>query len=184
MTILVVTAPTSPACAHAGSGVLLGGMKTPDVGEKIPLFSAPVVGAGYEPGAVIRSEDLADGRSDVVLYFYPKDDTPGCTKQACALRDGWDAIKDKARVFGVSINDAKSHEKFIQKYDLPFPLIVDVEHKIADLFGVWVEKSLYGRKYWGTERSSFVMGPDGTIKAVLRKVAPGEHLKKVLAALG
>lgn len=119
----------------------------------------------------------------MVLYFYPKDDTPGCTKQACGLRDGWNRITKTARVFGVSVDSIKSHEKFIRKHDLPFPILSDEDHALVEAYGVWVEKSLYGRKYMGTERTTFVIGPDGMIKAVLPKVKPDEHLDQVLAAL-
>lgn len=119
----------------------------------------------------------------MVLYFYPKDDTPGCTKQACGLRDGWNRIAKKARVFGVSVDSIKSHEKFIKKHHLPFPILSDEDHALVEAYGVWVEKSLYGRKYMGTERTTFVIGPDGRIKAVLPKVKPDEHLDQVLAVL-
>lgn len=98
----------------------------PAPGSKAPFFEAPVVGGGYQPGETVRLEDLK-GHS-VVLYFYPKDDTPGCTKQACALRDGWSRISKKARVFGVSVDSIKSHEKFIRKHDLPFPILSDESH--------------------------------------------------------
>lgn len=130
---------------------------------------------------MVKLSDLK-GES-VVLYFYPKDDTPGCTKQACGLRDGWAEISKKAKVFGVSIDSLKSHEKFIKKYELPFPILSDEDHAIAEAFGVWVEKSMYGKKYMGTERTTFVIGPDGKIKAVLPKVKPEEHLEQVLKLL-
>jgi peroxiredoxin Q/BCP len=121
----------------------------------------------------------------VVLYFYPKDDTPGCTTQACALRDEWDDFrKMKAEIFGVSIDPAKSHTKFIEKHALPFPLLSDEKKELVEAFGVWVEKSMYGKKYMGTERSTFVIGPEGKIRAIFRKVKPGEHnsvLRKELA---
>lgn len=127
---------------------------------------------------------LSDLRGEtVVLYFYPKDDTPGCTKQACALRDGWADITTKAKVFGVSIDSVKSHEKFIQKYSLPFPILSDEDQNIVSAYGVWVEKNMYGKKYMGTERTTFVIGPDGVIKAVFPKVKPEEHLEKVLEVL-
>ena len=91
----------------------------------------------------------------VVLYFYPKDDTPGCTAQACGLRDAWSEFDGRAEIFGVSIDSTASHEKFIAKYDLPFPLLSDREKKIVNAYGVWVEKSMYGRKYMGAERTHF-----------------------------
>ncbi len=153
----------------------------PSPGTKAPSFNAPVAGSGYEAGATVKLSDLKG--ETVVLYFYPKDDTPGCTKQACGLRDGWAEISKKAMVFGVSIDSLKSHEKFIKKYELPFPILSDEDHAIAEAFGVWVEKSMYGKKYMGTERTTFVIGPDGKIKAVLPKVKPEEHLEQLLKLL-
>ncbi|MCB0878913.1 MAG: thioredoxin-dependent thiol peroxidase [Thermoleophilia bacterium] len=122
----------------------------------------------------------------VVLYFYPKDDTPGCTTQACALRDSWsefDAVDDLL-VYGVSPDDAASHQKFRTKHDLPFHLLVDEDHKLADAFGLWVEKSMYGKKYWGIERSTVILAADGTVQAVKRKVKPGEHVDWLRGELG
>src|SRR6185312_3768037 len=101
----------------------------------------------------------------------------------CALRDGWSKISKKAKVFGISINNIKSHEKFIQKFDLPFPIIADEDHQIAEAYGVWVEKSMYGKKYMGTERTTFVIGPDGSIQSVYRKVKPAEHTDILLTDL-
>jgi peroxiredoxin Q/BCP len=153
----------------------------PQPGTKAPTFSAVAIGGRYsEPTSV----QLADFKGKtVVLYFYPKDDTPGCTKQACALRDGWQDISAKAEVLGVSVDSIKSHEKFIKKHDLPFPILSDEEHSIVEAYGVWVEKSMYGKTYFGTERTTFIIGPDATIKAVLPKVKPDEHLKQVLQLL-
>ncbi len=150
-------------------------------GSPAPDFQAPVVGGDYATGATLRLADLKG--QTVVLYFYPKDDTPGCTKQACALRDDWAKIARKARLFGVSIDPVKRHAKFIHKYELPFPLISDEDKKIVEAYGVWVEKSLYGKKYMGTERSTFVIGPDGKCRAVFRKVSPAEHLDLLLSVL-
>ena len=150
-------------------------------GSIAPDFTTTAVGGEYGDGTTVS---LSDFRGEtVVLYFYPKDDTPGCTTQACALRDGWVGVKGKARLFGVSIDPAKKHRKFIDKYSLPFPLLSDESKAIVDAYGVWVQKSMYGKKYMGTERSTFVIGPDGRIGVILRKVAPGEHLKQLLAAL-
>jgi len=150
-------------------------------GDKAPTFTATAVGGVYGWGETVK---LADFKGQtVVLYFYPKDDTPGCTKQACALRDAWKEFTDRAVVFGVSIDSAKSHVKFVTKYSLPFPLISDEDRKIVAAYGVWVEKSMYGRKYMGTERSTFIVGPEGKIKAVFRKVKPEEHTDLILAAL-
>ncbi len=153
----------------------------PAIGQKAPAFEAAVVGPVHAPGEVIQLSALKG--ATVVLYFYPKDDTPGCTTQACGLRDGWQRLAKKARVFGSSPDSAARHAKFIQKHSLPFPLIVDEDHRIAEAYGVWVEKSLYGRKYFGVERTTFVIGPEGEIRAVLPKVKPAEHLEQVLAVL-
>ena len=150
-------------------------------GSKAPAFQSPVVGGSYEVGQKLKLSDLKG--EHVVLYFYPKDDTPGCTKQACALRDGWQQIAEKARVFGVSIDSVKSHEKFIKKHQLPFPLISDEDMSIVNAYGVWVEKSMYGKTYMGTERTTFVISPDGKIKAVFPKVKPDEHLDLILSVL-
>ena len=153
----------------------------PQPGTKAPAFSAQAIGGGYTSSTLVTLADLKG--ETVVLYFYPKDDTPGCTKQACALRDGWEEISTKAKVFGVSIDPIKSHEKFIKKHSLPFPILSDEDHRIVEAYGVWVEKSMYGKTYFGTERTTFVIGPDGKIKAVLPKVKPDEHLAKLLALL-
>ncbi len=156
---------------------------TPELtGKNAPAFKAPVIGGGYVEGATLSLADLKG--QTVVLYFYPKDDTPGCTTQACALRDGWSRIQQRAAVFGVSVDPLKSHAKFIKKHSLPFPLISDEAKEIVQAYGLWVEKSMYGKKYMGTERSTVIIGPDGKVKAVLRKVRPEEHLDLVLQALG
>ena len=109
--------------------------------------------------------------------------TPGCTKQACALRDGWQEISAKAKVFGVSIDSIKSHEKFIKKHKLPFPIISDDEHAIVEAYGVWVEKSMYGKTYMGTERTTFIIDAEGKIKATLPKIKPEDHFAQVLSLL-
>jgi thioredoxin-dependent peroxiredoxin len=121
----------------------------------------------------------------VVLYFYPKADTPGCTTQACGVRDhrpDYDAAD--AVVLGVSPDAVKATSKFDQKYGLGFPLLADEGHQVAEQYGVWVKKSMYGREYMGNERTTFVIAPDGTIKDILRKVKPAEHDDLVLAAIG
>jgi len=151
------------------------------VGDKAPAFTATAVGGAYGEGQEVALKALRG--KNVVLYFYPKDDTPGCTKQACGLRDAWKDFAGKAEVFGVSIDSVRSHEKFIAKYELPFPLLSDEDHKIVEAYGVWVEKSMYGKKYMGTERSTFVIDGDGKIKAIFRKVKPDDHAAEVLAAL-
>ena len=151
------------------------------VGDNAPAFSTVAVGGDFGAGKSVSFADFA-GRI-VVLYFYPKDDTPGCTTQACALRDEWAEFSGRAVIFGVSPDSAKSHAKFIAKHSLPFPLLVDEEKKIVGDYGVWVEKSMYGKKYMGTERSTFVIGSDGKISAILRKVKPAEHTGLLRAAL-
>lgn len=151
------------------------------VGDKAPNFRAVAVGGEYGPG---REVSLADFRgTPVVLYFYPKDDTPGCTVQACGLRDARTDLSDGARIFGVSIDPPPSHEKFIKKYRLPFPLLSDPTKEIVNAYGVWVEKSMYGKKYMGAERSTFVIDGTGTIAAIFRKVKPEEHAATVQEAL-
>jgi peroxiredoxin Q/BCP len=147
------------------------------IGAKAPAFSAP-----DQSGKTVSLSDFAGKK--VVLYFYPKDDTPGCTTEACSFRDEHAAFKKKgAVVLGVSPDDAKSHTKFIEKFSLPFTLIADEGHKIAENYGVWVEKSMYGKKYMGVERSTFVIDPAGKLNAIYRKVKPAEHTAEVLAAL-
>jgi peroxiredoxin Q/BCP len=120
----------------------------------------------------------------VILYFYPKDDTPGCTVQACSIRDAWGEFERRgAVVLGVSPDGVASHVKFKQKYGLPFTLLADKDHAVAEAYGVWVEKSMLGKTYMGIERSTFVIAADGTVAKVLRKVKPDEHTDDVLAAL-
>lgn len=122
--------------------------------------------------------------SRVILYFYPKDDTPGCTTQACALRDGWAEVEAlDVTLFGISPDSPASHAKFRAKYDLPYPLLADEGHAVAEAYGVWVEKSMYGKKYMGVERSTFIIGPDGKLEHVLHKVKPGEHLELIVKTL-
>jgi peroxiredoxin Q/BCP len=151
------------------------------IGDRAPAFEAIAVGGKYGDGTTVSLSDFK-GRS-VVLYFYPKDDTSGCTTQACSLRDSWSQLAGKAEIFGVSIDPPKSHRKFIDKFTLPFPLLSDEKREIVADYEVWVEKSMYGKKYMGTERSTFVIGPEGRIKAILRKVKPGEHVAELLKVL-
>ena len=120
----------------------------------------------------------------VVLYFYPKDDTPGCTAQACGIRDAWGEFQRAgAVVLGVSPDDAASHAKFKEKYGLQFPLLADPDHAVAEEYGVWGEKHLYGKTYMGIVRSTFVIAADGNVTKVMRKVKPDTHADDVLAAL-
>ena len=121
----------------------------------------------------------------VVLYFYPKDDTPGCTKEACSFRDSNDVYAEKdIKVFGISIDDEKSHQKFITKYQLPFDLIADIDKKIVEKYGVWGEKSMYGRTYMGTHRKTFLIDEEGRIAKIFDKVKVSEHADEVLKAFG
>jgi thioredoxin-dependent peroxiredoxin len=158
-------------------------MKTElQVGDPAPEFSAHGVGGRFGEGTPVSLADFA-GRP-LVLYFYPKDDTPGCTTQACGLRDAWPIMGEPVEILGVSPDSVASHQKFIRKYQLPFPLLVDEDKAIARAFGVWVEKSFYGIKKMGVERSTFVIGPDGKLQAILRKVKPKLHvdqLREILA---
>jgi len=140
---------------------------------------APTVLGKDQNGTEINLETYKGKK--VVLYFYPKDDTPGCTDQACDLRDNIGAIKNAGyEIIGVSIDNEKSHRKFIEKFSLPFPLIADVDKKIVEAFGVWVEKSMYGKKYMGTARVTFVIDENGVIVNVIDKVKTKEHTAQIL----
>jgi len=120
----------------------------------------------------------------VVLYFYPRDDTPGCTTEACEFRDAWAEVKKTgAVVLGVSPDTAASHQKFKSKFKLPFPLLADPDHKVAERYGAWGERSMYGRKFQGILRTTFVIGPDGRIKKVFERVKPKGHAGEVLETL-
>jgi peroxiredoxin Q/BCP len=120
----------------------------------------------------------------VVLYFYPKDDTPGCTTQACGIRDAYSDFRDRgAVVLGVSPDDEGSHVRFKDKYSLPFTLLADPDHEVAEEYGVWKERNLYGKKSMGIERSTFVIDADGNVSKVMRRVKPDTHAADVLAAL-
>ncbi len=147
----------------------------PAVGSKAPVFTAEA-----STGGKVR---LADFKGQVVvLYFYPKDDTSGCTKQACGFRDAHpDYSSAGVVVLGVSPDPIRSHEKFISKYDLPFVLLADEDHAICTAYGTWQQKSMYGRKYMGVARTTFVIGPDGKIAHVFEKVKPAGHETEVLA---
>ncbi len=151
----------------------------PELGKMAPDFTATMVDGETETELTLSA---LHGET-VVLFFYPKDSTPGCTIQACSLRDHWAKLKDKARVFGVSADGVASHKKFISKRQLPYPLIADPDKAICQAFGVWVQKSMMGKKYMGVERSTFVIDPEGRIKAHLEKVSPLSHTEKLLEIL-
>jgi thioredoxin-dependent peroxiredoxin len=146
-------------------------------GDPAPDFSAATSGGG--------KVSLADFKGkNVILYFYPKDDTPGCTKEACAFRDRLAEFRKRGVVvLGVSTDSVKSHDKFVEKFKLPFPLLADEDKKIVEAYGVWGEKSFMGRKYMGTHRVTFLIGGDGRIKKIWPQVKPDEHADEVLAAL-
>jgi thioredoxin-dependent peroxiredoxin len=146
-------------------------------GDAAPKFTAATNGGGKISLAEYKGQN-------VILYFYPRDDTPGCTKEACAFRDLFaDFKKAGAVILGVSPDPVKAHDKFAEKFKLPFPLLADEDKKIVNAYGVWGEKSFMGRKYLGTFRVTFLIGPDGRIKKIWPAVKPEEHAQEVLAAL-
>jgi peroxiredoxin Q/BCP len=151
------------------------------VGDPAPDFKGTAVGGIYGGGQQVKLADFAG--SILVLYFYPKDGTPGCTAQACELRDSWRELQSKAELFGVSVDSAESHQEFIKKHGLPFPLLSDPDQEIVKAYHVWVEKSMYGKKYLGTERTTYLIGPDQKIKAILKKVKSTGHVAKLLEVL-
>jgi peroxiredoxin Q/BCP len=143
---------------------------------------APDFELATDTGETVKLSDLRG--KQVVLYFYPKDDTPGCTTQACGIRDAWGEFERAgAVILGVSPDDVDSHGKFKEKYSLPFTLLADEGHHVADAYGVWAEKTYMGRTYWGVERSTFVIGEDGNVKKVMHQVKPATHADDVLAVL-
>ena len=156
-------------------------MFKPDIkleeGDLAPEFSAATNGGGKISLAELKGKN-------VILYFYPKDDTSGCTKEACAFRDGFAEFKKRgAVILGVSPDSVKSHDKFVKKFNLPFTLLADEDKKIVEAYGVWGMKIFWGRKYLGTHRVTFLIGPDGRIKKIWPDVKPEEHAAEVLAAL-
>ena len=148
-----------------------------EAGKKAPDFSVTTDGGGK-----VKLSDFKG--KNVILYFYPKDDTPGCTKQACGYRDAKPNFsKAKAVVLGVSKDSVARHDKFRDKYDLNFPLLSDEDGKICEKYGTWIEKSLYGRKYMGIDRATFLIDGKGVVRQVWRKVKVPGHVEEVLAAL-
>ena len=153
-------------------------MSIPKEGKKAPGFKLPA-----SNGKEVSLKDY-EGKNRVVLYFYPKDDTPGCTVEACGFRDGIKKIgKLDAVVLGVSPDGVKSHDKFIEKFKLPFLLLADEEKKVCNDYGVWVKKSMYGREYMGVARTTFIIGKNGKIEKVYEKVKPDVHTEEVLEFL-
>jgi peroxiredoxin Q/BCP len=147
-----------------------------EVGDKAPDFTLPADGGGRVSLKALKGKT-------VVLYFYPKDDTSGCTAEACAFRDGLpDFSKVKAEIVGVSRDSVASHDKFKEKFKLPFPLAADVDGKVCQTYGVWVEKSMYGRKYMGIERATFLVDAKGVVRKVWRNVKVAGHAEEVLEA--
>jgi peroxiredoxin Q/BCP len=143
---------------------------------------APDFELASDTGERVKLSDLKG--KPVVLYFYPKDDTPGCTAQACGIRDVYSDFRQRgAIVLGVSPDDEASHVKFKEKYSLPFTLLADPDHEVAEEYGVWKERNMYGKKSMGVERSTFVIDADGNVSKAMRRVKPDTHAAAVLAAL-
>jgi peroxiredoxin Q/BCP len=153
----------------------------PQAQDAAPAFEAPVFpGPPAFPKGKVKLSQFK-GKKNVVLYFYPRDDTPGCTKEACGFRDHYPDLEEtETVVLGVSTDTVASHEKFAGKFSLPFPLIADEDHSIAEKYGVWKEKSMYGRRYMGIERSTFVIDPDGKVAEIYDKVKVKGHVEDVL----
>lgn len=144
-------------------------------GDKLPSFK------GETASGPLTHKDLKGAVT--ILYFYPKDDTSGCTKEACDFRDNYAKLKKPGiKVYGVSKDSLASHEKFSSKYDLPFPLISDSDGNMCESFGVWVEKSMYGRKYMGIERATFLIDSDGIIRKIWRKVKVPGHIDETISS--
>ena len=152
-------------------------MTRPQIGEKAPLFQLP------NQDGVMTDVAVSLGQF-VVIYFYPKASTPGCTTQACGFRDNWKLLADKGiKVFGISPDAPKLLRKFKENEQLPFDLLSDSEHKIAEIYGTWVEKSMYGRSYMGMARDTFIIDPHGTVISMLHKVKPTEHISDIMKVI-
>jgi peroxiredoxin Q/BCP len=142
---------------------------------------APAFDVENDAGARVRLDDLRG--KWVVLYWYPKDDTPGCTTEACEIRDNWQMLSGEADLFGISPDPVKSHQKFRDKYNLPFPLLADDDHKVSEAYGVWGPKKFMGREYMGVDRATFIIAPDGTLAKVCPQVSPAGHALEIAQAL-
>jgi len=151
------------------------------IGDCAPDFCELAIGGKFGAGREVSLKDFRGSR--LVLYFYPKDDTPGCTTQACGLRDAWNELSGRAQIFGVSVDSAISHEKFIGKHQLPFPLLSDPDHDMVKAYGVWVEKSMFAKKYMGVERTTFVIDGASRSAAIFRQVKPRKHVELLRKAL-
>lgn len=152
-------------------------MPLPEIGQPAPDFTLPAADGSSVTLSALKGEW-------VVVYFYPKASTPGCTTQACSIRDNKDEYGARgARVLGISPDPVDKVAKFVAKQELNFTLLADEDHAVCDLYGTWVEKSMYGRKYWGASRTTVVVAPDGTVAEVFPKITPKEHDTKVLKAL-
>jgi peroxiredoxin Q/BCP len=151
--------------------------RVPQAGEAAPNFEMTDTDGNVVSLASLRGKT-------VILYFYPKDDTPGCTTEACGFRDAWMELREKGvLVYGVSPDDARAHAKFTRKYGLPFPLLSDPEGTVAKRYGVWVQKNMYGRQYMGNARTTFLIWPDGRIGHVWQQVKPEGHAQRILEYL-
>jgi peroxiredoxin Q/BCP len=146
-------------------------------GDTAPDFTLPESGGGTRSLHDLRGKK-------VILFFYPKDDTSGCTKEACGFRDSYEEYRGvNAEILGISPDDVKSHDKFAAKYKLPFPLLADVDHQVSEAYGAWGQKSLYGRNYMGMIRTTYLIDGDGKVQKVWAKVKPAEHSREVLSAV-
>jgi len=174
----VTKKPATPTKTTTAKAAVPGpSTKQLKIGQKAPAFALP-----NQDGKIIRLSDFKGKK--VVLYFYPKDDTPGCTKESCAFRDGLDEIHDSgAMVLGISGDSVDSHKKFAKKFKLNFPLLSDEKKTVLQAYGVWKEKSLYGRKFMGIERTTFIIDKQGKLDDIFEKVKVDGHLEEVLAEL-
>ncbi len=149
-------------------------MATVELNQKAPDFEAK-----NQQGEIVNLAQYKGKK--LVLYFYPKDDTPGCTKEACNLRDNYTDLKKQGyEVLGVSPDNEAKHQKFIGKYDLPFDLLADPEHTVSEAYGVWIEKNMYGRTYMGIKRTTFIINEEGIVEEIIKKVKTDDHTKQIL----